>query len=72
MDKKKAFGNRLKELRNKKKMTQAQLSQESGIDRTFIAHIEAGSKNVTIETMGFLFQGLGVTYNYFFSSGEFS
>lgn len=72
MDKKKIFGDRLKELRKKKKLTQDQLSKKSGIDRTFIAHIEAGSRNVSLETMQSLFEGLDVTYKYFFSTEQFN
>lgn len=69
MDIKIAFGERLKEVRLKKKLTQLQLAERSGIERTFISHIEAGSRNVSIDTMEKLFDGLGVRFGYFFHPG---
>lgn len=72
MDKKKLFGERVREIRKIKKMTQEQLSLESGIGRTFVAHIEAGSRNISLGTMENIFIGLGVSFKYFFSTKEFS
>ena len=64
---KRTFGTRLKTIRLKKKITQLQLSEATGIDRTFISHLEAGSRNLSIETMEKLFEGLGVSFKQFFS-----
>lgn len=62
------FGTRLKALRKKRKFTQQKLSDVSGIERTFISHIEAGTRNVSIETMEKLFEGLDITFNQFFNT----
>lgn len=67
MDIKKRFGDRLKSVRNKKKMTQLELASASGIERTFISHIEAGNRNVSIETMEKLFDGLSIDFTQFFN-----
>ena len=67
MDVKIVFGTRLKHIRLKKKLTQLQLAERSGIERTFISHIEAGHRNVSIDTMEKLFEGLDVSFKQFFS-----
>jgi len=72
MDKKKLIGERVREIRKIKKMTQEQLSLKSGIDRTFLAHIEAGSRNISLGTMESIFIGLDVSFKYFFNSKQFS
>lgn len=47
----KAFGNRLKQLREKKSFTQLDLELESGISRTEISRIENGLKNIEFFTI---------------------
>ena len=42
MDLKKTFGKRIKELRNKKKMTQFELAEAIQIDEKHLSHIETG------------------------------
>lgn len=42
MDLKKLFGNRIKELRSKKRMTQFELAEAVGIDSKHLSHIETG------------------------------
>lgn len=41
------FVNKLKEYRLKRKMTQAELAEKSGVSRTTIVHLERGSAKVT-------------------------
>jgi DNA adenine methylase len=45
------FGNRIKELRKEMFLSQLELAQRSGIDRSQICKIEQGKVNVTLETM---------------------
>lgn len=63
---------RLKDLRIEKGYTQSMLCFRTGVDRTFIGHIENGRKNVSIETLDRLIDGLGCDFQEFFSSPEFS
>lgn len=42
MDLKKAFGTKIKALRNKKKLTQFELAEGIGIDEKHLSHIETG------------------------------
>lgn len=48
MDIKKKFGNRVKELRIDKGMSQEVLAHKAGLDRTYIPSIEKGERNVSI------------------------
>ena len=48
MDIKENFGKRLRELRNEKGISQEQFSFECELDRTYIASIEKGKRNVSI------------------------
>jgi transcriptional regulator with XRE-family HTH domain len=71
MDVKIKVGTRLKELRNQKKITQEQLYRISGIDRTYISDVENGRRNVSIETLETILNGLEVSLAAFFSKTIF-
>ena len=45
------FGNRVRDLRNSKMLSQVEFSHLSGIDRTQISKIEQGKINVTLERL---------------------
>ncbi len=46
---KEKFGIVVRDLRLNKGISQEQLAYEAGIDRTYVGHIEKGSRNVSIE-----------------------
>lgn len=47
----KAFGNRLKKLRQQKKLTQSQLAEAVGLDQSTISYYERGKKAPEIQTL---------------------
>lgn len=57
----KAFGKRLKSIRQKKGLTQLDLELESGISRTEISRIENGLKNIEFYTIVKLAEALNVS-----------
>ena len=64
----KDVGLRIKELRlSKLKMTQEKFAKSLGYDRTFIARIESGKQNITLDTLEKICTGLGVTVQEFFN-----
>ncbi len=67
----KAVGERIKELRTKKGLSQEKFSLEVGLDRTYIASIEGGQRNVSIITLSRIWNGLGITAKQFFDSKLF-
>lgn len=51
MDIKQKFGNRIKELRKLKGLSQERLANNAEIDRTYLPSIEKGERNVSIEVV---------------------
>lgn len=56
-----AFGQRLKNLREKQGWTQVYLSVHAGIDRSYISDMERGKKAVCLPTLQVIAQALGIT-----------
>lgn len=64
---KKLFGAQVKLLRNFRKLTQEELSEQINIDIRQLARIEAGTSFVTSETIEKLCMALNVTYKELFN-----
>jgi transcriptional regulator with XRE-family HTH domain len=54
------FGQRLREERLKRGMTLEDLSEASGITWSYIAQVEVGRRNIAVDNMHVLAQGVGV------------
>ena len=59
-------GKRIKELRNKLGISQEELAFRSEIHRTYIASLEVGKRNVSIETLEKVVNALEVSISEFF------
>ena len=66
------IGLRIKELRETKDMSQKDLSYTADLDRSYIASIENGQRNVSIVNIEKIASALGVTLKEFFNDGEFA
>ena len=66
MDLKEMIGSRIQEIRNKKGITQDQLSEKVGISAKYLSSIERGKENPTLNTILKLAQSLDVTPDEFF------
>jgi transcriptional regulator with XRE-family HTH domain len=55
------FGRRLKLLRLEHGLTQQQLAEAAGFDRTFIGKLERGESGVNVDRLGDLARALGLT-----------
>jgi len=71
MDIKTKIGLRIKELRTDKKLTQEAVAWKSEIDRTFMNHVENGRRNVSIESLEKIINGLEITFKEFFDAELF-
>ncbi len=69
MDIKQKIGKRIAQLRNQKGITQEGLGYESEIHRTYIAAVESGKRNISVEALEKVIKGLGVTFLEFFKEG---
>lgn len=67
MEIKQKIGERIKELRLEKNLSQEALAFNSGLERSFITHIENGRRNVSIETLSKVILGLNITFFDFFN-----
>jgi transcriptional regulator with XRE-family HTH domain len=54
------FGNRVKEIRNKKGLSQEKLADQAGVHRTYIGMIERAEKNITLENIKKIAVGLDI------------
>jgi transcriptional regulator with XRE-family HTH domain len=65
--------NRIKEIRDKKGLTQEALAWKADIDRTFMNHVEKGRRNISLKSLEkIVINGLETSLNEFFDSKEFS
>ncbi len=62
----KEVGKRIKELREQKYMNRNQLANLAGVSPTYIYQLEKGEKSPTVEYLGYICQGLGITLGEFF------
>jgi transcriptional regulator with XRE-family HTH domain len=56
-----ALGARVRQLREGKGWTQESLADRAGLDRSYIAGIEAGLRNPSIKALARIAKGLGVS-----------
>ena len=66
----KDVGNRIKELREERKMTQYALANQSGVSPTYVYQLERGEKSPTVEYLEHICWGLGITLTDFFKETE--
>ncbi|KGR89603.1 MULTISPECIES: helix-turn-helix domain-containing protein [Ureibacillus] len=54
----KLVGMRIKEIRKSKKMTQDELAEKSGLQTSYLAGVERGDRNITLQTLEKIIVGL--------------
>ncbi|WP_110114403.1 helix-turn-helix transcriptional regulator [Bacillus sp. CGMCC 1.16541] len=70
LDIKLLFGNRLKQVRKDKHLSQEQLAQKSGLTRSYISDVERGSRNISLENIYTLSLALDVTLSVLFDLSD--
>mgnify|MGYP006300652625 CR=1 FL=1 len=71
MNVKQKIGQRIKELREMKNISQKDLAYTSDIDRSYIASVESGKRNIAIVNIEKISVALNVTLTEFFNSEIF-
>ena len=61
MNELKHFGEKVRELRVKRGLSQEQLAESSGLHRTYISSLELGKRNVSLINVFALAKALGIT-----------
>lgn len=62
------FGERIRELRKQKGMTQEQLADKAHLHNTYIGTVERGEKNISMINIERVIKALGVSLAEFFST----
>ena len=55
------FGRKLRQERESKKLSQEQLSELSGLDRTYISGVERGKRNISLNNIFKLAEALNIS-----------
>jgi transcriptional regulator with XRE-family HTH domain len=55
------FGYALRAIRNSRNLSQEELGQITGLDRTYISGLERGKRNPTLRVIASIASGLGIT-----------
>ncbi|MDC9721460.1 MAG: helix-turn-helix transcriptional regulator [Urechidicola sp.] len=71
MEIKSKIGYRIKELRDVKEMSQKDLAYASDLDRSYIASVENGKRNISIINIEKISSALGVDLKEFFNTNSF-
>ncbi len=61
------LGDRIRKLRKKRGWTQVEMAEKVGIDRSFLADVERGKRNVSILNVDLMAKGLKVSLSQLFS-----
>ena len=61
------LGDRIRKLRKKRGWTQTVMAEKVGIDRSFLADVERGKRNVSILNLDLMAKGLKVSLSQLFS-----
>ena len=71
MEVKTKIGLRIKELRESRKMSQKDLSYSADLDRSYIASVESGNRNISIINIEKIALALGFSLKEFFNHARF-
>lgn len=63
---KQKVGERIKELRIEQNLSQEKLALKAEVDRTYIASVESGKRNISIVTLEKIICSLDITFAEFF------
>ena len=65
---KQKVGARIRELRNDRGLSQEKLALAAGLDRTYIASVENGKRNISIVNLEKIIVALNITFSMFFEN----
>ena len=60
------IGSRIRDLRQSKELSQEKLALKAGIDRTYLAGVENGKRNISVVNLDKIIKALETDYETFF------
>jgi transcriptional regulator with XRE-family HTH domain len=66
------IGNRIRELRQQKRLSQEALANIAEVDRTYMTSVENGRRNISVVTLEKILIALGISFTKFFDSELFT
>lgn len=66
------IGNRIRELRLQKQLSQEALANIAEVDRTYMTSVENGRRNISVVTLEKILIALSISFSKFFDSELFS
>ena len=57
----KQFGTRVRELRTQRRLSQEKFALQIGMDRTYLASVESGKRNISLENIDRIACGFGIS-----------
>lgn len=63
-------GQRIRDLRNEQGLSQEKLALKAEIDRTYLAGVEQGKRNLSIKSLDKILKALDITFKDFFKEIE--
>ena len=57
----KKFGDRVRELRAQQNLSQEKFALHIDMDRTYLASVESGKRNISLENINKIAEGFGIT-----------
>ena len=64
----KTIGLRIRELRNTTELSQEEFALKIEMDRTYLASVESGKRNISIVNLEKIIKGLNITFAEFFEN----
>jgi len=61
------IGNRIRQLRNHKNLSQEKLALKADLDRTYLAGVEGGKRNISVVNLEKIIKALDSTFHDFFN-----
>ncbi|RYJ43718.1 helix-turn-helix domain-containing protein [Flavobacterium beibuense] len=72
MDINQKIGERIRELRKEKNISQEALANIAEVDRTYMTGVETGKRNVTVKVLERIVYALDIDFTIFFDDNKFS
>jgi transcriptional regulator with XRE-family HTH domain len=66
LDVRSRFGRRVRELRVRKRLTQVEFAERLGLDRSYLADVERGNRNISLMNIELISRGLKISLSELF------